>query len=161
MAALRPKPGNLDPERLRPSETLLAAQMAMSAAIERCAVAATPHDPTTLDLLVRLDLAPDRRLRAVELCRQLSLSPSHVSRMLDRAEATGLVERGPDPDDRRASLVTITDAGDAAVRDFAPRLDAVVERVIHQALTEDEIADLVAYLDRIEAAARTCQTDDS
>jgi DNA-binding MarR family transcriptional regulator len=150
----------LDPATLRPSGALLGANIALGAAIERLAVAATGHDPTTLDLLVRLDLAPGRQLRAVELCRQLQLSPSHVSRMLDRAQAAGLVSRGPDPRDRRANLVSLTDGGRAVVATFAPRLHAVLDRVVFQTLDEEEIDRLVESLDRIEAAARRLGTDD-
>ena len=148
-------PRLLDETLLRPSAALLGAQIAMGAAIERDAVADSPLDATTLDLLVRIDLSPDGGLRAVELCRQLLLSPSHISRVIDRAEADGLVVRSPDPDDRRAQRVMLTDSGRAAVGDFAPRFHAVLDRVIHQTLTPDEIDQLVAMLERIETAART------
>jgi DNA-binding MarR family transcriptional regulator len=150
----------LEPELLRPSGALLATQIALSAAIDREAVAGTDHDPTTLDLLVRLELEPDHRLRAVELSRQLQLSPSHISRMLDRAESAGLVSRQPDPGDRRAKVVAITAAGRGVVDEFAPRLHQVLARAIHQALTPDEIDMLVGYLERIETAATTRPTND-
>ena len=135
---------------------MLAAQIALSAVINRHAVTATGHDPTTVDLLVRLELAPERRLRAVELCRQLQLSPSHISRMLDRAEAAGLVARGPDPSDRRANLVSISDSGRAVVKDFSPRLLTVLKQVIFDTLSPEEIDTFVDQLGRIEAAARNC-----
>jgi DNA-binding MarR family transcriptional regulator len=151
----RRTPRLLDETLLRPSAALLGAQIAMGAAIERDAVADSPLDATTLDLLVRIDLSPDGGIRAVELCRQLLLSPSHISRVIDRAEADGLVVRSPDPDDRRAQRVMLTDSGRAAVGDFAPRLHGVLDRVIHQTLTSDEIDQLVAMLERIETAART------
>ena len=144
----------LNPDLLRPSGALLATQIALSNAIDCHAVSSTGHDATTVDLLVRLELAPDRQLRAVELCRQLQLSPSHISRMLDRAEAAGLVMRGPDPSDRRANLVTITDEGQSVVERFSPRLQELLRRVIFDALSSDEIDALVGLLGRIEAAAR-------
>ena len=118
-------------------------------------MAGTGHDPTTVDLLVRLELAPEHQLRAVELCRQLQLSPSHISRMLDRAEAAGLVVRGPDPRDRRANLVSITEQGHLVVDQFAPQLTAVLNRVIFDQFSPEEIDVMVEYLGRIEAAART------
>jgi len=151
----------LDPELLRPSGALLAAQIAIGAAIEHGAVEVTGRDSTTLDLLVRLALAPDSRLRAVEICRQLQLSPSHVSRRIDRAEASGLVKRVDDPDDRRAKLVLITDRGRDVVADFAPRLHHVLDCTIHQILQPDEVETLVRYLGRIEFAARASTSDQS
>ena len=144
---------------LRPSGAILAAHVALCAAIDREAVTGTGLDPTTLDLLVRLGLAPDRRLRAVDLCCQLQLSPSHISRMLDRAETAGLVIREPDPDDRRAKSAVITEEGHAVVTYFAPRLHDVLNRAVHNVLEPDEIEALVGYLERIAAAAKGCATD--
>ncbi|MEM9135088.1 MAG: MarR family winged helix-turn-helix transcriptional regulator [Actinomycetota bacterium] len=143
----------LDPALLRPSGALLGAHIAVAAAIDEHAVAVTGHDPTTLDLLTRLALTEGNQLRAVELCRQLRLSPSHVSRMLDRAEAAGLVRREPDPDDRRAHQIAVTPHGWEVIDQFAPLLTAVLKEVVHGALAEDEIETLVALLGKIEQAA--------
>lgn len=146
---------DLDPEMLRPSGALLAAQIALSTAIEDGVVAAGT-DPTTADLLVRLSLAPDDSLRAVELCRQLLKSPSHISRRIDRAEEAGLVRRDPDPDDRRARLVVLTDAGRDVVARLAPPLALVLRHAIFDRLDADEIETLVSLLERVEAGARGC-----
>ena len=132
---------------------MLSAQIALGRLIDRSAVAPTGYDPTLIDLLVRLDQAPGNRLRGVDLSRQLLLSPSHVSRMIDRAEAADLVRRSADPDDRRASRVTLTQRGRAVLADFAPRLEAVIEQVIHRNLLPAEAETLVELLGRIERAA--------
>lgn len=154
------EPAPFDIDRLRPSASLLAAQIALGAAIDRCAVDAIAIDPTVVDLLVRLEIAKDHELRAVEICRQLLLSASHISRVIDRAEKYGLVERRVDPDDRRASLVAPTAAGRAVAADFLPRLDDVLERTIYTALDAAEIETLIGLLDRIEASARSCTIDE-
>ena len=73
--------------------------------------------------------------------------------MLDRAESAGLVQRGPDPRDRRANLITMTRRGRAIVGNFAPRLHAVLQRVIHRTLDREEIDCLVDLVNRIAAAA--------
>jgi len=148
--------GGLDSATLRPTGALLAAQIAISAAIDREAVEPMDYDATTLDLLVRLDLAPSHRLRAVELCRQLQLSPSHISRMIDRAERLDLVRRGADPNDRRAKSVGLTDRGHEVVAAFAPRLHAIIDEIVHQTLSPDEVDTLVGYLERLEDAAAQC-----
>ncbi len=140
-------------ETLRASGALLSAQTALARLIETEAVAPTDQDPTTIDLLVRLDQAPGHRLRAIELSRQLLMSPSHISRTIDRAEASGLVERGTDPDDRRASQVILTADGREMLERFAPRLRALIDRVIGQTLSGDEVDTLVGLLSRIEGAA--------
>jgi DNA-binding MarR family transcriptional regulator len=138
---------------------MLSAQIALGRLIENDAVAPTGEDPTTVDLLTRLDQAPENRLRAVELSRQLLLSPSHISRTIDKAEAGGLVVRGADPDDRRASQVTITSAGREVLERFAPRLEAIIDRVIGQTLSRAESDTLIELLGRIQAAAREPFTD--
>lgn len=143
----------LAPATLRATGAMLSAQTAVGRLIENEAIEPIGQDPTVVDLLIRLDQAPQNRLRAIELSRQLLKSPSHISRTIDRAEAAGLVERGPDPDDRRASQVGLTIAGREVVEDFAPRLEAIVGRVIHQTLSADETDSLVELLGRIESAA--------
>lgn len=151
-----PAPHVLDPAMLRATGALLAAQTALGRLIDLEAVEPIGQDPTTVDLLTRLDQAPGNRLRAVELSRQLLKSPSHISRTLDRAEALGLVERGPDPDDRRASQISMTSAGRSVVRDFSPRLKAIIDRVVNDTLSVSEIDTLVQLLERLEDAA--CQS---
>lgn len=55
------------------------------------------------------------------LARLVMLSPAGMTNRIDRLEAAGLVERRPDPGDRRSSLIVLTDSGrervDAAVTD--------------------------------------------
>lgn len=148
-------PSVLDPARLNPSGSLLSAQLAVSAAIERDAVRPTSQDSTTIDLLLRLALSPGKRLRGVELGRQLRLNPGYVSRRIDRAEDAGLVQRADDPDDRRAQLIVLTDAGQSVVDDFVPHLNRVLKAVIFDTLSTAEITVLVSLLNRIEEAAQS------
>ena len=56
---------------------------------------------------LRLRLAEGHTIRGVELGRQLSKTAGYVSRVIDQAEDAGLVVRKPDPDDRRAQLITL------------------------------------------------------
>jgi DNA-binding MarR family transcriptional regulator len=45
------------------------------------------------------------------LARRLSVSPAMITQIVDDVEARGLVERRPNPGDRRSYLVTLTPAG--------------------------------------------------
>ena len=56
-------------------------------------------------------LDPDRPLPMRELARGLHCDASTVTGIVDRLEATGLVERRPDPTDRRVRAVVITRRG--------------------------------------------------
>jgi DNA-binding MarR family transcriptional regulator len=44
----------------------------------------------------------------------LSVTPRNVTGLVDNLEASGLVERVPDPADRRATIVRVTAAGETA-----------------------------------------------
>ena len=61
-------------------------------------------------VLRTLDRA-DRALRLSELAAQLGIVPRSATSVVDDLEAAGLVARHPDPNDRRATLVTLTPAG--------------------------------------------------
>lgn len=56
-----------------------------------------------------------RELRAPltmhELAERMSCEASNVTFVVDRLEASGLVQRAADPDDRRVKRVSLTDAG--------------------------------------------------
>src|SRR5690349_10742360 len=47
-------------------------------------------------------------LRQVELADMLDIEPITLTRILDRLQEAGLVERAPDPDDRRAWRIHVT-----------------------------------------------------
>lgn len=137
----------------RPSSLILEVGNVLGRAIDVLAVARTAHSPTTLDLLVRLSLAPDQQLRGVDLCRQLLKSPGYVSRVLDQAESEGLVLRQPDPDDRRAQRITLTEAGQDALETFVPYVANVLDQTVYTALDDDEVETLIDLLSRIAASA--------
>jgi DNA-binding MarR family transcriptional regulator len=71
------------------------------------------------DVLLRLARAPGRALRMTDLADRVMLSPSGVTRRVDRLAARGLVRREPDPVDRRVALARLTDEGLARLRTAA------------------------------------------
>ncbi len=74
-------------------------------------------------VLITLDETPG--LRQTRLADRLHIEPMTVTGFLDRLAAKGLIERRPDPDDRRAKLVHPTAAGRAEaarVRDASARV---------------------------------------
>jgi DNA-binding MarR family transcriptional regulator len=87
-----------------------------------------------------------------ELCRVLGVERSSLTGLVDRAGRSGLVERRPDPSDRRAVKVALTPAGDAAARRFH---DEVTERLaaLLAELPETEQARFNRTVARVVAAA--------
>ncbi|MFJ9705921.1 MarR family winged helix-turn-helix transcriptional regulator [Streptomyces sp. NPDC101234] len=66
-------------------------------------------------LLSLLSLEP---LPMRKLAQKLKCEPSNVTGIMDRLEARGLVERRPDPADRRVKLAAATDEGLRVARDL-------------------------------------------
>jgi DNA-binding MarR family transcriptional regulator len=63
--------------------------------------------------LLALDPLPMRKL-----AQKLKCEPSNVTGIVDRLESRGLVERRPDPADRRVKMAVATDEGLRVVREL-------------------------------------------
>jgi DNA-binding MarR family transcriptional regulator len=88
------------------------------------------------------------QLRPTEFTNALMLTSSGTTKRLDRLEQAGLITRSPDPQDRRAILITLTDAGRELI-DAATEAHLANERRLLGALTEAEqrrLADLLRKL---------------
>jgi DNA-binding MarR family transcriptional regulator len=110
----------LDDETLAGWRAFLNAHARVTRAIGRDLAAAGLPDLSWYDLLWTLYRAPGRALRVNELAREVVLSPTAMSRFVDRAENAGYVRRDPDPADRRALQVSLTDAGGDLLRRMWP-----------------------------------------
>ena len=72
--------------------------------------------PGWFDLLAALRRAGvPYELNPTQLMRATLLSSSGMTKRLDRMEAAGLVERRPDPNDRRGTLVRLTRRGKSVI----------------------------------------------
>lgn len=102
---------------------------------------------------VLAQLAGVGELKSSELGALTTLDKMQVSRAVTRMEQGGLVEREPDPADRRNLRVRLTPAGRVLYRKIVPMAQAR-ERFLLDALSNDECEALRAALDRIEQRAR-------
>jgi DNA-binding MarR family transcriptional regulator len=68
-----------------------------------------------------------------------------MAQSVEQLAAAGLVERRPDPDDRRASLVILTEAG-LAIRPMSRKAGGIVERAWAGQLGQDRLEALRAAL---------------
>jgi DNA-binding MarR family transcriptional regulator len=87
-------------------------------------------------------------LKQVELADRLDVEPITVGRIVDRLEESGLVERQPDPVDRRAWRLVMTDKA----KPIYARLTNLAEEMADQALagfTHEEMAEMRARLSLI------------
>lgn len=104
------------------------------------------------DVLVHLSEAEDRALRMQELAEAVLLSRSGLTRLIDRMEGDGLVERRACPTDRRGTLARLTDLGLERLRRTAPTHARGVQRHFVDHLTDDEVEVLGRALGRISDA---------
>src|SRR4051812_21422276 len=103
--------GGMDSEALDAWRGFLTAHAQLTRRISRELNDAGLPDLSWYDLLWALYRQPNRALRVNELAREVVLSPTAMSRFVDRVEREGCVKREPDPDDRRALQIVITDKG--------------------------------------------------
>jgi DNA-binding MarR family transcriptional regulator len=91
---------------------------------------------------------PPYRLRPTELTGATMLTSSGTTKRLDKLEQAGLIARTPDPDDRRGTLISLTDEGRNVI-DATTGAHWDNERRILGALGEDDqrrLADLLRKL---------------
>lgn len=91
---------------------------------------------------------PPYRLTPTDLSRSLLVSSGTMTHQIDQLEEAGLVQRLPDPSDRRSSLVTLTGAGRERI-DRALLANAEDERAALAALSPGDRAGLERLLRKL------------
>ena len=145
------------PERL-PSEAvirawarLIRAQQAVLAAVETELKAAGFPPLAWYDVLLELSRAQEG-LRPFALEQELLLAQYNLSRLLDRLERAGYLERRACPEDGRGQIVIITASGRALVKRMWPTYRAAIARHVGTKLSEDEAARLATLLGKLTNA---------
>jgi MarR family transcriptional regulator, 2-MHQ and catechol-resistance regulon repressor len=108
------------------------------------------------DVLVRLVRSPDQRLRMTDLAAQSTLTPSGLTRAVDRLEAAGLVERQACPTDRRSTYAVLTREGERRIKKAVPVHVAHLEEVFDATFTAKELDTLTALLRKLRDATNPC-----
>lgn len=145
---------------LAPWRLFLRAHAQLTRALEHELLAEQDLPLASYDVLLQLGEAPGRRLRMTELADRVLLSRSGLTRLVDRLEKDGLVERAACPNDARGTHAVLTEAGLARLRTAAAtHLRGVAEHVTSR-LTAEELAQLEALMaklvDRGPAPAGGC-----
>ncbi len=98
-----------------------------------------------LEVVVTLDGA-----RMSEVAQALRVDPSTATRAIGRLEALGLVERKPDPDDRRSVVAVATPAGLEMLDGLHDRARDSLGR-LYDRFDEQELQTLAELLERLVA----------
>jgi len=121
---------------------------ALRDAMER-ELAANGHD-LTLSQYITLKKLHYGTASASELAQAAELNPGAMTRLLDRLEAMGLVQREAHPSDRRALRIVLTARGES----IWPELETCADRVRERALAElddKQRTELVRMLEHVHA----------
>ncbi len=145
----RPQPhasphGELDPVEMQAWHGLLRAHASLVRALDDEMQAAHGISLTQYEVLLLLARSDDGELRMKELADGALLSLSGLSRLVDRLQALGLVERRQCVTDRRGSFAVITPEGRTRFAAARPtHLDGVRRRLIDP-LPPESVAALAA-----------------
>jgi MarR family 2-MHQ and catechol resistance regulon transcriptional repressor len=101
------------------------------------------------DVLMRLVRSPGHRLRMSDLAAQTTLSPSGLTRAVDRLEAAGLVARQACPSDRRGAFAVLTPAGEARISGAVPAHLEHLRTLLGAIYDDAELETLTSLLRRL------------
>lgn len=106
--------------------------------------------------LVRQDAGPD--INSSDLAKMLDIGKVTLGGIIDRLEATGLVERLPDAHDRRVKNIVITQKG----RETVTKMRGIAEELnqkICSGLTDEDIEVLERYMVHLKSNTRDLLQD--
>ena len=109
-------------------------------------------------VLITLVTEPTLGLRMSELGVRRMLTPSGITRVVDRLEKGGLVRREPDPSDGRAAMAVLTRPGLEALRRAQSVHHAAVRELYLGSLTARELKQLAALFEKAQPGVVTATT---
>ena len=101
------------------------------------------------DVLITLANAPDYRLRMSDLAQRVMLTPSGLTRLVERLERTRLVERQTDPADLRSFRAVLTDLGAQRLDEARATHNAVIRTRFTDRLSVEELRELGALWGKV------------
>lgn len=104
------------------------------------------------DVLFTLSRCPSGWLRLNELNDNVLLSQSSLSRLVERLEKRGLVDRMPAPDDRRGVLLQLTESGRELQKQIGREHVRDISALITPALTAAEQRDLLRLTEKLRGS---------
>ncbi|MDM3870485.1 MarR family transcriptional regulator [Porticoccus sp. W117] len=100
------------------------------------------------DVLANLDRMPEGRASTSQLAKMLLASKGNITRLLDRMEGDGLIERKPSEVDRRVSDIHLADKGKQLFAAMAADHERWADDIFG-ALSNDEIKTLIELIGKL------------
>ncbi len=111
------------------------------AAIERRLADAGLPPLAWYDALWALERASGHRMRMHEFAQSMVISRSNITRLIDRLEAEGLVQRERADEDRRGAFAVLTRDGSATRKRMWKIYERAIEEVFETHLSPSELRD--------------------
>lgn len=108
---------------------------------------------TWLEIMRMLQRCPASRVQ--DLAEEFVISVGGASKVVDRIEAAGYLQRVPNPRDRRSALLELTEAGAVKVGQALPVFEAELELRLASVLGAAELERLALALRLLRASAFT------
>ncbi len=109
-------------------------------------------DLRTYDALLHVFNAGPPGIRMTDLAREVVLTKAGLTSLIDRLETRRLVQRMPDPIDRRALRITLTKEGERVFRGAARLHVAGIRERFGNHLSEKEARMVVEVFERVKSA---------
>ena len=104
------------------------------------------------EALLLLSRADNERLRRTDLVRNLQLTASGVTRLLDGLECAGLVEKAQCDSDARVTYAVLTNAGRTKLKDASCSHVAAIRELFEARYSDAELQTLAELLGRLPGA---------
>jgi DNA-binding MarR family transcriptional regulator len=99
--------------------------------------------------------------RVYDIANELGITTGGTSKLVDRIEASGYCRRLPNPDDRRSSLLELTEAGRRLLAKAGAAFDEELQLRLGSALPERTVRQFASTLTRLRAASQRLAMEDS
>ena len=107
------------------------------------------------DIILGVLLMNGGGLRQKEVAEEIQVSPSTLSEMIRKLEEEGYLVRRPDPDDRRAAILNLTEDGEARAGIMREAYDRMLQYLFRNMSDQDK-QEMIRLFDLILEDHATC-----
>lgn len=118
---------------------------------------ATDHGLTVSMGFALLNISREHGTPATKIAPLLGMEPRSLTRMIKNLEADGLVERRPDPEDKRSVRIYLTEKG-AEQRAIAKKKVEVFNASVRKNVTEKDLTTFFDVLEKIHQVIKETST---
>jgi DNA-binding MarR family transcriptional regulator len=143
-----PEPNPFTPTEFEAWRGMLRVHATVFRELDRALLADHGFGVDAYGVMITLVGAPEGKLAIGELGERINLSPSGVSRAVDRLTNSGLLERSANPADGRSLLVGLTGQGLGRLRDAQVTHHELVRRLLLDRLGEADLKRLAGLWEK-------------